>query len=148
MVLNYSANHPITGAGFGSFWQIGKQSPINKITSQSWLLGVLHSHNGYLEVLVTTGIPGMILAVVATIIIPIKRIFCSDFNQAHDTALILSMLVLCITMNLMETQLFARDKQLWMVYLMVIVACKGLGTNNSRRTATRRQSYTPAARRP
>lgn len=125
-VLTYASQHPFTGSGFGSFWQVGQDSPIKKITSQSWVLEVLHSHNGYLEVLLTTGLPGMILAIFATIVIPLKRILGAPKEQIVLTSLLISLLTFCILINLMETQLFARDRQVWLLFLVVVMTCQYL----------------------
>lgn len=125
-VLTYASQHPFTGSGFGSFWQVGQDSPIKKITSQSWVLDVLHSHNGYLEVLLTTGLPGMVLAIIATIAVPLKRIVSAPKEQIVLSSMLLSLLVFCILINLMETQLFARDRQVWLLFLVVVMTSQYL----------------------
>ena len=62
LLISYSQQHPWTGAGFGSFWQIGDNSPIWELTD-GWVAEIAsHGHNGYLDLIVTIGYPGMLLA--------------------------------------------------------------------------------------
>jgi len=53
--LRYIADHPLLGAGFGTFTDTKAQSPLHNYVSGSWVDAVSHGHNGYLQVLVTIG---------------------------------------------------------------------------------------------
>ena len=60
VLLDYVSNHLWLGSGYGSFWAIGDASPIFEFDN-SWLMTIDHSHNGYLETLVHTGVIGLAL---------------------------------------------------------------------------------------
>ncbi len=63
--LRYIADHPLLGAGFGTFTDTGGQSPLHNYVGASWVEAVSHGHNGYLQVLVTIGGVGFVLAMLA-----------------------------------------------------------------------------------
>lgn len=60
--LNQFAQHPLTGLGFGSFWDV---NPTVQPSLQTglWFAAETHtnqSHNGYIDLLVTAGAPGLV----------------------------------------------------------------------------------------
>ena len=65
--LRYIGDHPLLGAGFGTFTDTGGQSPLHNYVSGSWVDAVSHGHNGYLQVLVTIGGIGFVLAMLALV---------------------------------------------------------------------------------
>ena len=62
-VLDQSMKHPIKGAGFGSFWDIDPAVQPSKQTDY-WFAKpdapTNEAHNGYLDLLVTVGLPGLV----------------------------------------------------------------------------------------
>ena len=62
-VLQQSAHHPVRGFGFGSFWDIDPAVQPSKQTDL-WFAKpdapTNEAHNGYLDLLVTTGYPGLV----------------------------------------------------------------------------------------
>jgi exopolysaccharide production protein ExoQ len=66
-VLQQSAHHPVKGFGFGSFWDIDPAVQPSKQTDL-WFAKpdapTNEAHNGYLDLLVTTGFPGLIGALI------------------------------------------------------------------------------------
>jgi O-antigen ligase len=87
------------------------------LARENWLLTVAHSHNGYLEVLVTTGFVGLSLCVVAFLFVPLRRLLRSNIPNG---ALIFSVLVYCVALNLTETALLERDRPEWVVLLLAV----------------------------
>ena len=65
-VLQQWGHHPIRGFGFGSFWDIDPAVQPSKQTDL-WFAKpdapTNEAHNGYLDLMVTTGLPGMVAAV-------------------------------------------------------------------------------------
>ncbi|MGH2549083.1 MAG: O-antigen ligase family protein, partial [Thermomicrobiales bacterium] len=47
VLLAYSSDHPWFGSGFGSFWNIGSDSPVFWY-SRTWVSEIANGHNGYL----------------------------------------------------------------------------------------------------
>jgi O-antigen ligase len=119
LLIDYWNDHPM-GAGFGSFWKVGPDSPINHYTD-TWVAGVGNGHNGYLDLLVTIGWPGLILAVLAAVISPLGRLMLSGNISRPARGMLIALLVFCVSQNCTETSLFDRD-MLMQVFFMLAVA--------------------------
>lgn len=103
LLLEYARTHPLTGAGFGSFWAIGNASPIWSLTSGWVALFATHGHNGYLDLLVTIGIPGLVLAIAALVVWPLLRLLLSLEVGKSERSLLLALMTFCLGHNLSES---------------------------------------------
>jgi exopolysaccharide production protein ExoQ len=120
--LAYIRDHPLFGAGFGSFSDTGKLSPLYHYIG-GWVTGVSHGHNGYLQLLVTIGGIGFALAFVSLIVLP-----AVEFWRRGDTALkalLFSLFVFLLLHNLMETDFLQGDGVTWVAYLLMIAMLGG-----------------------
>ena len=131
-VIAYARDHPIFGAGFGSFWQIGSSSPVYRISSEVWLLNVAHSHDGYLEMLVTTGFPGLIITIMAVAVLPLRYLLTASGVQARLNGQLFSILVFGLLYNFTETHILARDRQVWIMILVIMCSFKVLHTRQKK----------------
>lgn len=121
IVLRYVHAYPMTGAGFGSFWLIGGYSPILRIGGDMpWLFGIAHSHNGYLEMLVTTGVPGLILTVIMFVLVPFYSFVMADPVWRKINGLYFGIWLFAVIYNLLETHIMNRDRQVWVIMLIAI----------------------------
>lgn len=110
------------GSGFGSFWNIGNDSPVYRyVKSDSWLALVPIGHNGYLDLLAQTGLPGLVLVVAATLVFPLTKLFASPWVDRSRGALLLGITAFCAGHNMTETSLFDRDS-IVQVLLMFAIA--------------------------
>jgi O-antigen ligase len=108
ILLRYAQAHLWTGAGYDSFWQIGGRSPIWDYTT-SWVAELTGSgHNGFLDLLVSIGLPGLVLAVVVLFLLPIARVCLDDSMPRGQRALLLSLLAFVLVHNLGESELLDR----------------------------------------
>ena len=114
-VYSYAVDHLWLGAGFGSFWDIGPASPIYRY-ARDWVLDLSNGHNGYLDLLATIGLPGVVLVVTATMIWPLVRLFASFSIPRTFGALLISTLIFCMGHNITESSMFDRD-----VFLQIIL---------------------------
>lgn len=126
MVFRYISDNPFTGAGYGSFWQIGTSSPVNQMTSLSWLIHTSHSHNGFLELLATTGFPGLGFGILALVIVPFSKFMNADSNFRSMKAMLYGIWLFALLFNFMETQIFTRDRQIWLMLIIVISSLRSL----------------------
>lgn len=121
IVMRYVEEYPMTGAGFGSFWLIGQDSPILRIGGdRPWLFGIAHSHNGFLEMLVTTGIPGLVLTVIMFVIVPFYSFVMGDPVWRKINGLYFGIWLFAVIYNLLETHIMNRDRQVWVIMLIAI----------------------------
>ena len=107
-LVRFAMDHWATGAGFGSFWNIGPYSPIYKY-GHGWVSGIASGHNGYIDMLTQVGFPGVILMVISMIVWPMVRLLASHTVARGTGSLLIAMIVFCAGHNLTESSLFDRD---------------------------------------
>ena len=107
-LLKYAGDHLVFGAGFGSFWNIEAGSPIREY-GQGYVTKITVGHSGYLDQLVTVGLPGVLLMIFAVAVWPLARLLISPSISKGQGALIAAMLMFCIGHNITESGLFERD---------------------------------------
>ncbi|EQB30033.1 O-antigen ligase family protein [Sphingobium ummariense] len=116
--LAYLKDHPFLGAGFGGFWQVGARSPAFDYLNQEFQLLTAHSHNGYLEILVTTGPIGLILLLISFVALPAWW-FLTGANAENRRLMVpaFALWVFVLYQNLLETSFFDKDRQVWVIFL-------------------------------
>jgi len=115
--LAFIFDHPLLGAGFGTFSNTGGVSPLHNYVGD-WVAEASHGHNGYLQLLVTTGGIGLVLAMAALVAAPAMA-----FWRRGDTAtkaLLFSLFVFLVLHNLMETDFLEGDGVTWVAYLLML----------------------------
>ncbi len=108
VLFRYAADNPLTGAGFGSFWNIGGDSPVYRYAVGFPTL-VTVGHNGYFDLLVTIGVPGLLMIVFAMIVWPVWRLLSSNRISGPRGALLTALLLFCLGHNVTESSIFERD---------------------------------------
>lgn len=134
-LTNYWSDHPWLGSGFGSFWNIGPQGPIYRYAT-GWVTEIAAGHNGFLDLLATVGVPGLVLILAATVVIPVFTLLSRADVNAQRNALMASILFFCIGHNATESTLFDRDA-IPEVFLMFAIAAI-MNMESSRFTRPRR----------
>lgn len=119
-LYQYHLHHRWFGSGYGSFWNIGDRSPILSY-GQDWVRTVAQGHNGFLDLLVQVGIPGLVLTLVATLVWPLIQVLNARSTEGGRGALILATLLFCIAHNGSESSLMDRD-MIGQVFLMIAIA--------------------------
>jgi exopolysaccharide production protein ExoQ len=114
--LTYLKSHFWFGAGYNSFW-----GPISTQYIQSqFVLLIGHSHNGFLEVFVTTGIVGFLLTIFASVILVVYQLLYSSQHNNRLCGWLLSCWFFGILQNLLETQFYNIDKEAWLMLMISI----------------------------
>ena len=125
ILLSYTRDNPWTGAGFLSFWQIGFLSPAMQ-DARSWASSAVYGHQGYLDLVVTIGVPGLAL----TLLFLLLRT-CSDILaiRARNNPL-LEMFVTFWLFGLMhngtESNLLGRADAVWLFIIIGMVGIRRL----------------------
>lgn len=109
------------GVGYGSLYDVGEGSVIAGY-GDAWVSLMAHAHNGYLELWAAIGLPGLVLAVGLFLVMPLRRLLSARGVIPQLLAMLVSIIVLVIVHNTMETTLMHRSAPLWFV-LLVVVAC-------------------------
>jgi O-antigen ligase len=129
--LRYIADHPLLGAGFGTLTDARSQSPLHTYVS-GWVDAASHGHNGYLQILVTIGSVGFVLAMLALVLAPARRLWALDLKDDAFRPMLFSLFVFALLHNVMESDFLEGDSLVWASLLLVIAALN----------ATRRYSLT------
>ncbi|WP_262296003.1 O-antigen ligase family protein [Microvirga sesbaniae] len=133
VLLTYAQDHWLLGAGYGSFWNIGPVGPVYRY-SNDWVVEVGNGHNGYLDLLVQIGAPGLVLAVATLILWPILKLAAGTATRTRGPMLMAFMLF-CAGHNMTESSLLDRDS-IVQVFLVLTIALIEMETS--------RQSGAPA----
>ncbi len=116
VLLRYAGDHLLLGAGYGSFWAIGSASPVYEDGAE-WLTTISHAHNGYLDLLVQIGLPGLALAVFALVLRPLHILATRPLPPPRSRWLLASLVTFCLFHDLLETSLLDRSNIVWVVML-------------------------------
>lgn len=121
-ILAYLRDHWLAGAGYGSFWNVGPDSPVFAYArSGAWVTKITSSHNGYLEVAAQIGVPGLLVAVFCLFLHPLGRLLTDPGHKARG-ALLLALLVFCAGQNLTEATMLDRDNFVQFCLMWTIAA--------------------------
>ncbi|MFZ2994722.1 O-antigen ligase family protein [Sphingobium sp.] len=131
-LLTFAADHPLLGAGFGSFWNIGPASPIFKY-GNGWVQLVTTGHNGFLDLLATIGLPGLVLAMVAAFIAPVARLLTRTSINPARGALVLAIMLFCFGHNFTESSLLDRDSIVEVALIFAIALIRPLSSTRGSR---------------
>jgi O-antigen ligase len=124
--LRYIGDHPLLGAGFGTFTDTKAQSPLHNYVSGSWVDAVSHGHNGYLQVLVTIGGIGFVLAMLALVVTPARRLWALDLRGDGFKPMLMAIFVFAVLHNFMESDFLEGDGVTWVAMLLVIAALSAM----------------------
>jgi exopolysaccharide production protein ExoQ len=108
-MIQFYLGHPILGSGYGAYWDASD----NLVDSRAFNLGmwkdVDQGHNGYLDLLVQVGLPGLALALYAAVLWSVAQLAPMIGRTPQRAALVFSLIVFLLLENLSESSLFADD---------------------------------------
>ncbi len=129
--LRYIADHPILGAGFGTLTDTHSQSPLHNYVSGSWVDAVSNGHNGYLQVFVTIGGIGFVLAILALMVAPGRRFWTLDLKDDAFKPMLFALFAFAILHNFMESDFLEGDGVVWASLVLVIAALNATARRHS-----------------
>lgn len=120
-LIAYWKDHWLLGSGYGSFWNIGgNRTPIfHYVKETDWVALVAIGHNGYVDLLAQTGLPGLVLVILSTVIIPFANL-ASPRIPGSQRGLLASFLIFCVGHNLTETSVLDRDSIVGILMMFTI----------------------------
>jgi O-antigen ligase len=115
-VLTFFDQRPWLGWGYQSFWSIGSDAP--NLKADNFISGLNQSHNGYLDILLETGIVGLI--VIVAFLLGLCRAIDRSWGDRSDVAiLLLSLTLFCSAHNLLESSLTRGFAVPWVILLLI-----------------------------
>lgn len=112
------AEKPIIGHGYAAFWDDVTERQTAK--GSEWAVTAAHSHNSYLDLAVTIGLPGLLLVILIFVFAPLRNF---QTVQAHNRSNALGKLFLTIWLfglyfGTTETFLLERQNPVWFMFAL------------------------------
>jgi O-antigen ligase len=118
--IAYIRDHPFLGAGFGSFADTGKLSPLYHYVNATWVQNVSHGHNAYLQMLVTIGGVGFVLAMSSFVLAPAVAFWRGNGVRIDLMSLLFAIFVFVILHNFLESDFLEGDSQAWVAFVLML----------------------------
>lgn len=118
--LSAVAEKPILGHGYAAFWDDVTDRQTAK--GAEWAVSAAHSHNSYLDLAVTIGLPGLALCILIFVVAPIR-----NFQAAQESSRSRPLAKLFLTIWLFgmyygttETFLLDRQNPTWFIFALAV----------------------------
>lgn len=109
-MVQFYLDNPVLGSGYGAYWDGSSQLGSNRMFGgNAWLGDVDQGHNGYLDLLVQTGFPGLALSLLAIVLWPLRRLAALHAHDPQRAALIIALIVFVMVENMAESSILADD---------------------------------------
>lgn len=121
IALEAAGRQPLSGYGFGSFW--GSDMLLNSPHSEySWAVNAWHAHNGYIEVLLSGGVPALALTALWLVVLPLRDVAAARRRGADPalTTLFTRIWVFSILYTFLENALFTGTGPIWASLLVAV----------------------------
>jgi O-antigen ligase len=114
------AEKPIIGHGYAAFWDDVTERQTAK--GSEWAVTAAHSHNSYLDLAITIGLPGLLLVILIFVLAPLRNF---QAVQAHNRSNALGKLFLTIWLfglyfGTTETFLLERQNPVWFMFALAV----------------------------
>ncbi len=109
---------PFIGFGFNGFWGVGTTSAAT-YANNAFIADILQAHEGYLDVLLETGVIGLAIFIVF-VLTTLHN--CSRVIQQRGGSFFLAMTLFVVLHNFFESSIFRRFEPVWVVFLIAAVA--------------------------
>lgn len=119
--LGKLAAHPFLGYGFDAFWNTASVR-YDADNSAAWVAGAAHAHNGFVDVAMSMGVPGVALALWAFVAQPLADIGKAARNGADPALLTLltQIWLFGLYVSSLESFLFDRSDPIWFTFLFAV----------------------------
>ncbi|WP_354229982.1 O-antigen ligase [Bradyrhizobium sp. F1.4.3] len=118
--LSAVAEKPVIGHGYAAFWDDVTERQTAK--GAEWAVTAAHSHNSYLDLAITIGLPGLLLVILILVLAPLRNF---QATQAHNRSNALGKLFLTIWLfglyyGTTETFLLERQNPIWFMFALAV----------------------------
>jgi O-antigen ligase len=109
-----------TGYGFAAFW--GTDTIRNLPEGKEWAEYASHSHNGYLDTALATGLPGLALLIAVLVIAPLRNFHAADRggNNGPLAMALLQIWLFGLYLSSLESFFLDRADPLWFTFLVAV----------------------------
>ncbi|HEX3810253.1 MAG TPA: O-antigen ligase family protein [Rhizomicrobium sp.] len=124
-------DHLFLGSGFGTFADTGNASPLHSYVGGGWVETVAHGHNAYLQMFVTIGGVGFVLAMIAFVIQPALAFARGAPAQSWFKPLLFAIFVFTLLHNILESDFLEGDGPAWVAFLIMIAMLRRLSRDEA-----------------
>jgi O-antigen ligase len=123
------ADRPLTGYGLQSFWQT-EGLVYGGDTLETWAAAAYNGHNGYLDAMISMGIPGLILTIIWALLIPIGDIGRAQRagNDPRMTRLFTRIWLYAVFTACVESVFYGGGGALWLCLLIALFGLRLQGS--------------------
>jgi O-antigen ligase len=118
--IAYIRDHPLLGSGFGAFADTGALSPLLKYVDATWVQNVSHGHNAYLQLFVTIGGIGFVLAMWTLVIGPVLSFWRGNPARIELMSLLFAIFVFMVLHNFLESDFLEGDGPAWVAFVLML----------------------------
>ena len=113
---------PITGHGFAAFWDSDNVIARQTNFGAEWAVTAAHSHNSYLDLAVTTGLPGLVFVVLVFVFAPLKNfhVIQAEGRNGALPKFFLTIWLFGLYYGITETFLLDRQNPTWFMFALAV----------------------------
>jgi O-antigen ligase len=121
LAFEYFAKRPWTGMGFAAFWQTEEVMYAAR-EKATWATAASSAHNGFVDILLTAGIPGVVLAVLWFALTPVWKFQAAYADPASRPLAVffLQVWLFVLYSTFTESVLFDRANSLWFSAMLAV----------------------------
>lgn len=122
-----AAEKPIFGHGLGAFWNT-EALRFGMEQNTMWAGNAAHAHNGYLDTVISMGLPGLACMAAALIVQPARdvRRVCARGDEPALALMFLQIWMFSLYLNALESFLFDRANPSWIAFLFAMFGLRFL----------------------
>lgn len=121
------ARRPWTGYGYESFWGTPVVTDADQPFDRDWdIRGIVHGHNGYLDIAVIMGLPALLVAVVAFLVEPLRDYMKIPLRKENVyLGDLFMMITLFAALNaFLESFFFRRADPVWLFFVFGVLGLR------------------------
>jgi O-antigen ligase len=125
--LAHVPDHLAIGHGFSAFWNTASLR-FGVEDNTIWAGNASHAHNGYLDAVLSTGLPGLALTLLAFVIAPARDLYRGRKRLADPALTLMAMQIWLfgIYLSSLESFFFDRSNAIWITFLFAIFTIRYL----------------------
>lgn len=117
-LAGYALEKPLLGYGFGGFWRRHIGPPASVEEELGWWPA--QAHNGYLDLQLELGLIGLVAFICLYVAVVRREVIRVIGGSAPVDYFGITLIVLLSTINLAESQLFAPNSIIWIIFVMLL----------------------------
>jgi O-antigen ligase len=127
--LAHLPDHLTLGHGFAAFWNTAALR-FGVEDTTVWAGNASHAHNGYLDAVLTMGLPGLALTLLAFLIAPARELYRARARLADPalTAMAMQIWLFGIYLSSLESFFFDRSNAIWITFLFAVFTIRYLAS--------------------